>query len=81
VEVTMPEKDVLVIPTEALYRDPEHDRNQVFAVENGRVKVIEVKRLFSIGDDLVIEGLTEGMAVITGGKGRVEANQQVHIIE
>lgn len=80
VEITLPEEDVLVIPAEALYRDPEHDRNQVFAVENGRVKVHEVKRLFSIGDDLVIEGLTEGMEVITGGKGRVEEAQRVNIL-
>ncbi len=81
VEITFPEEKVLVIPAEALYRDPEHDRDQVFAVEDGRVTIHEVKRLFSIGDNLVIEGLTEGMEVITGGRGRVEANQQVHIIK
>ncbi len=81
VEIALPEEKVLVIPAEALYRDPEHDRTQVFAVSDGRVKVHEVKRLFSIGDDLVIEGLPGGMEVITGGKGRVKANQQVRIIK
>ena len=81
VNIDLPAEEVMVVPTEALYRDPEHERDQVFAVRDGRVSIYPVNRLFSIGDDLVIEGLEEGMEVITGGKGRVQENDHVRIVK
>ncbi len=80
VRMNLPSEKVVTIPMEAIYRDPETNRETLFLVEDQRVRSASFKRLFPIGDQVAVSGLQAGEEVITGGKNRVEEGMEVSII-
>ncbi len=80
VSMSLPAEKVLIIPMEAIYRDPETDQEKLYLVENHRAQLSGFNRLFPIGDQIAITGLQAGQEIITGGKNRVEEGMEVNII-
>ncbi len=80
VSLNLPAENVLTIPMEAVYRDPETGREQLYLVKDHRVQTAGFNRLFPIGDQIAITGPEAGQKVITGGKNRVEEGMEVTIV-
>jgi len=80
IRLGLPPEKVVTIPMEAIYRDPETNREKLFLVEDQRVRPAGFTRLFPIGDQVAVSGLQAGEEVITGGKNRVEEGMEVSII-
>ncbi len=80
VTLQLPEKTEVFVPVEAIYRDPETDREVVFVVADGLVNVRNVQRLNTRGSMHVLSGIENGDEVIMGGKNRVQHGDTVIIV-
>jgi hypothetical protein len=77
--ITASRPNALVIPKKALVL--ETDADDVFAVEDGKVKVIDVKLGFVEGDRVeVVSGLEEGMQVVTVGHEGLKDGSPVRVV-
>ena len=77
--ITASRPNALVIPKKALVL--ETDADDVFAVEDGKVKVVDVKLGFVEGDRVeVVSGLEEGMQVVTVGHEGLKDGSPVRVV-
>jgi membrane fusion protein (multidrug efflux system) len=80
VSLELPYNDAVFISMEALYRDPETDKDMVFVVEDNVVRAVEVEKIFVKEDIVSVTNINAGDTVVVGGKARVKDGVVVEIV-
>lgn len=80
VNLQLPDHKAVFVPMEAIYRDPETDKELVHVVKNNMVETRETGRISEKDDRVVLTNIFDGDEVIIGGKNRVNEGDKVSII-
>ncbi len=80
VALELPFDNAVFISMEALYRDPETDKDMVFVVKDNVVRAVEVEKIFVKDDMVSVTNINAGDTVIIGGKARVKDGVVVEIV-
>ncbi|MBU8892962.1 MAG: efflux RND transporter periplasmic adaptor subunit [Bacteroidales bacterium] len=77
VSIELPIQKAVFIPAEAIYRQPGTGNDFVFCITDSIAKKIPVKRIYTIDNNIAVQGIESGVTITVAGKTKLNDGTQV----